>query len=131
MGRDGNTTILVVDDSRIMRNWIKDRCTELDIGRCTYVEAENGLEAFKLVQSRPIDLVLLDWNMPKFSGIDFLKQIRSIDQYKKLPIIMVTSEAAKANIIEALKYGASDYIIKPMDENRFKEKISKFLTQKD
>ncbi|MDR2535973.1 MAG: response regulator [Treponema sp.] len=120
-------TILVVDDSRIMRSLIKNLFTDLDIGHCEYVEAENGEEAFKLVQHRPIDLVFLDWNMPKMLGIDFLKQIRSIPKFKQLPIIMITSEISKANVIEALKHGATDYIIKPIDEKNFREKIGKIL----
>lgn len=122
-------TILVVDDSRIMRNLIKNSFTELGTGHCDYVDAENGAEAFKLVQNRSIDLVFLDWNMPKMSGIEFLKQVRSISQYKKLPIVMVTSEISKANVIEALKNGATDYIIKPIDDKIFKEKILKILKQ--
>jgi two-component system chemotaxis response regulator CheY len=120
-------TVLVVDDSRIMRNLIKNLFTDLDIGHCDYVDAENGEEAFRLVQSRSIDLVFLDWNMPKMLGIDFLKQIRSINTFKNLPIIMVTSELSKANVIEALKNGATDYIIKPIDEKNFREKIMKVL----
>ncbi|MDR2494685.1 MAG: response regulator [Spirochaetaceae bacterium] len=123
-------TLLVVDDSRIMRNLIKNYFTDLDLGHCDFVDADNGEDAFKLVQSRPVDLVFLDWNMPKMSGIDFLKQIRNIDAFKRLPIIMVTSEISKNNVIEALKNGATDYIIKPIDEKLFKEKVIKVLRKK-
>jgi two-component system chemotaxis response regulator CheY len=63
--------------------------------------------------------------MPELSGIDFLRQVRTIDKYKDLPIIMVTSESAKYNVIEALKSGATDYIIKPVNEKIFTEKLSK------
>jgi two-component system chemotaxis response regulator CheY len=69
--------------------------------------------------------VLLDWNMPELSGLDFLKKIRAVEKYKHLPVIMVTSEAARYNVIEALKNGATDYIIKPVNEKNFREKISK------
>ncbi|MDR0525544.1 MAG: response regulator [Spirochaetaceae bacterium] len=120
-------TILVVDDSRIMRGVIKGLFNDLELGHCSYVEAENGEEAFKAIQSHTVDLVFLDWNMPKMLGIDFLKQIRSIPKFKTVPIIMVTSEIGKANVIEALKNGASDYIIKPIDNKIFKEKVSKIL----
>jgi two-component system chemotaxis response regulator CheY len=89
------------------------------------VEAGNGVEALQKLQLQPIDLVLLDWNMPELSGIDFLKQVRAMGEYKNLPIIMVTSEAARYNVIEALKSGATDYIIKPVNEKKFMEKISK------
>ncbi|MDR0562909.1 MAG: response regulator [Spirochaetaceae bacterium] len=123
-------TILVVDDSRIMRGVLKNLFNDLDMGHCSYAEAENGEEAFKVIQSHPVDLVFLDWNMPKMLGIDFLKQIRSIPKFKTTPIIMVTSEIAKANVIEALKSGATDYIIKPIDEKIFKEKVFKALKKR-
>jgi two-component system chemotaxis response regulator CheY len=122
-------TILIADDSRIMRNLIKDYFIKFKIEHCTFIEAENGEDAFKLVQGRSVDLVLLDWNMPKLLGIDFLRLIRKIDRYKNLPIIMITSETAKSNIIDALKAGANDYIIKPIDEDKFKEKITTMLTK--
>jgi two-component system chemotaxis response regulator CheY len=117
-------TVLVVDDSRIMRNIVKNTFSELKIP-CQFLEAANGIEALKQLQSQEVNLVLLDWNMPELSGIDFLKQVRAMDKYKKLPIIMVTSESAKYNVIEALKNGATDYIIKPVNEKMFIEKMSK------
>jgi two-component system chemotaxis response regulator CheY len=117
-------TILVVDDSRIMRNIVKNTFSLLKIP-CQFLEAANGKEALQMLMSHKTDLVLLDWNMPQLSGIDFLKMVRSTEEYKKLPIIMVTSEAARYNVIEALKLGATDYIIKPVNEKNFIEKISK------
>jgi two-component system chemotaxis response regulator CheY len=120
-------TVLVVDDSRIMRNIVKNYFSEQRIP-CQYLEAEDGSTALDILLKEPIDLVLLDWNMPKLSGIDFLKQVRAINKYKKLPIIMVTSESAKYNVIEALKSGATDYIIKPINGKLFAEKISKAMS---
>ena len=118
-------TVMVVDDSRIMRNIVKNTFSELKIP-CQFLEAGNGIEALKMLKEhQTIHLILLDWNMPELSGIDFLKQVRTIDQYKDLPIIMVTSESAKYNVIEALKNGATDYIIKPVNEKIFTEKLSK------
>ncbi|MDR0689845.1 MAG: response regulator [Spirochaetaceae bacterium] len=117
-------TILVVDDSRIMRNIVKNTFSLMKIP-CQFVEAANGRDALQQVLSRKIDLVLLDWNMPQLSGIDFLKAIRAKEEYKNLPVIMVTSEAARYNVIEALKSGATDYIIKPVNEKNFREKLSK------
>jgi two-component system chemotaxis response regulator CheY len=116
--------ILVVDDSRIMRNIVKNTFSQLRIP-CQFIEAGNGKDALKELRSQEIHLVLLDWNMPELSGIDFLKTVRSMEQYKNLPIIMVTSESAKYNVIEALKNGATDYIIKPVNEKTFFEKLSK------
>lgn len=117
-------TVLVVDDSRIMRNIVKNTFASMNIP-CQFLEAGNGKEAFQQLESQQIDLVLLDWNMPELSGLDLLKTVRSMDKYKALPVIMVTSEAARYNVIEALKNGATDYIIKPVNEKNFREKISK------
>ena len=119
-------TVLVVDDSRIMRNIVKNYFNEQKVP-CQYMEAENGSDALSLLMIQNVDLVLLDWNMPKLSGIEFLKQVRAISKYEKLPIVMVTSESAKYNVIEALKTGATDYIIKPINGKMFAEKISKIL----
>ncbi|HNY16934.1 MAG TPA: response regulator [Treponemataceae bacterium] len=117
-------TVLVVDDSRIMRNIVKNTFSSMNIP-CQFVEASNGKQALALLDGQKFDLVLLDWNMPELSGLDFLKTVRANDRYKSLPIIMVTSEAARYNVIEALKNGATDYIIKPVNEKSFREKLSK------
>ena len=118
--------ILVVDDSRIMRNIVKNYFSEQKIP-CQYFEAADGIEALQLIMKYHVDLILLDWNMPKLSGIDFLKRVRSIDLYAKMPIIMVTSETARYSVIGALKAGATDYIIKPINGRLFAEKIAKVL----
>ena len=117
-------TIMVVDDSRIMRNTVKGVFSGVDTP-CTFVEAKDGEEALAMLEAQAIDLILLDWNMPRLSGIDFLKQVRAMEQYKELPIIMVTSEASKINVIEALKNGATDYITKPIKLDLFKSKLAK------
>jgi two-component system chemotaxis response regulator CheY len=115
---------MIVDDSRIMRNTVKGVFTGIE-SYCAFVEARDGEEALSLLQTGNVDLILLDWNMPKLSGIDFLKQVRTMDKYKNLPIIMVTSESAKFNVIEALKNGATDYITKPIKLDLFKQKLAK------
>jgi two-component system chemotaxis response regulator CheY len=114
--------VLVVDDSRIMRNIVKNTFLGMKIP-CEFVEASDGNEALQKLLTQKIHLVLLDWNMPKLSGIDFLKKVRNIEQYKDLPIIMVTSESAKYNVIDAIDAGATDYIIKPINEKIFSQKI--------
>ncbi|MDR3335155.1 MAG: response regulator [Treponema sp.] len=119
-------TVLIVDDSQIMRSTVKACFSNVQIP-CRYVEAKNGMEALESLEKEKVDVVLLDWNMPILSGIDFLRRVRGIEKYKKLPIIMVTSEGARYNVIEALKAGATDYIIKPITEKNFKEKIFKFF----
>ena len=119
-------TILVVDDSRIMRNIIKNIFTDLKI-HCQYLEAGNGVEAFKLLEANKVNLVFLDWNMPEMDGLEFLKKVRAMPDYKTLPIIMITSEAAKYNIVGAIKAGATDYIVKPINEKVFREKMMELV----
>jgi len=117
-------TILIVDDSQIMRNTMKSVFAKMRIA-CEVVEANDGAEALAQLAQEPVELVLLDWNMPKLSGLDFLKQVRSEEKYKSLPIIMVTSKTARANVIEAIQNGATDYITKPINNDLFIEKLAR------
>ena len=119
-------TILVVDDSRIMRNIVKNTFASLKIP-CEYLEAEDGKKAFQLLETNNVSLVFLDWNMPEMDGMEFLRKVRRMPDYRDLPIVMVTSEAAKYNVVEALQNGATDYIVKPVREKIFMEKISELL----
>ena len=121
--------ILVVDDSRIMRNIVKNTLKAMYNIEEGFVEASNGEEAWSILQSSQIDLVLLDWNMPLLNGIDLLRRLRANDKFKSLPIIMVTSEAAKYNVVEAVKAGINDYLIKPVTEKNLYEKVRKYLVQ--
>jgi two-component system chemotaxis response regulator CheY len=114
--------VLVVDDSRIMRNIVKNTFDTLKIP-CAFFEASNGKDALKSLIENKISIVFLDWNMPEMDGLEFLKAVRKTPSYESLPIIMVTSESAKYNVIEALENGATDYIIKPVHENIFREKV--------
>ena len=116
-------TILIVDDNLVMRNIVRNAFEQLKIP-CKYLEADSGKKAFQMLEANRVDLVLLDWNMPEMDGIEFLKKVRAIPLYKDLPIVMVTSEAAKYMVIEALQCGATNYIVKPFKEKLFIEKIS-------
>jgi two-component system chemotaxis response regulator CheY len=120
--------VLIVDDSRYMRRVVQGYFTGMELD-CTYLEASNGKDALEQLEKGPVDLVMLDWNMPRMSGIEFLKTVRAMEQYKKLPIIMVTSESAKLNVIEAFKEGVTAYLVKPIDEKVFREKISGILSR--
>ena len=119
-------TVLVVDDSRIIRNIVKNTFTELKIP-CHFLEAENGKKALQLLETNKINLIFLDWNMPEMDGMQFLKRARAMPDYKDLPIIMVTSEAAKYSVVEALQNGATDYIVKPIQAKAFKEKVTELF----
>jgi two-component system chemotaxis response regulator CheY len=76
---------------------------------------------------KQISLVLLDWNMPKVDGLHFLKVIRSLPEYAALPVVMVTSEAARYHVVEALQAGANDYLVKPINKSLFLKKIAAYL----
>ena len=116
-------TVLVVDDSRIMRNIVKNTFSELKIP-CQFLEAKNGKKAYHLLETNPVSLILLDWNMPEMDGMEFLQKVRAMPDYQKLPIVMVTSESAKYSVVEALQNGATDYIIKPIREKILLDKLA-------
>jgi len=114
--------VLLVDDSVTMRRIQKTQIGTLGI--TDIIEAGDGQEALtKLKSSMPIDLVLLDWNMPVMDGITFLKTVRADAAYKDVKIIMCTSESEKSRVVEALKSGANNYIIKPFTPEALKEKL--------
>jgi len=119
-------TVLVVDDSRIMRKIVRNTFAELKIP-CQYLEASDGKKALQVLETNRLNLVFLDWNMPEMDGLEFLKKVRAMPDHKELPIVMVTSEAAKYNVVEALQHGATDYIIKPIHEKVFMEKVSEIV----
>ena len=119
--------ILVVDDSSTMRRIITNVVLQLGYKNNNIMEAENGERAWELLNNEEIDLVLTDWNMPVMSGLDLVKNIRGADSFKKLPIIMITTEGGKAEVITALKAGVNNYIVKPFNAATLKSKLSSVL----
>lgn len=114
--------ILLVDDSATMRRIQRTQLSNL--GMTDMVEAANGEEALEvLAASHPVDIVLLDWNMPVMDGLTFLKKVRSNSSYSGVKIIMCTSESEKKKVIEAMKEGATNYIVKPFTPESLKEKL--------
>ncbi len=114
--------ILIVDDSATMRRIIK---TQLEgMGIDPILESSNGEEAMGTLQGNmPVDIIILDWNMPVMDGITFLKKVRADGIYKNVKIIMCTSESEKTRVVEALKEGANNYIVKPFTPESLKEKL--------
>ncbi len=121
--------ILVVDDSRIMRSIIKNSIKSKNIADEDIYDAEDGEAAIKIMDSVDIGILLVDWNMPKLNGLDLVKKVRAMEKYKEIPIVMITSEAAKYNVMEALKAGVSDYIVKPISGSTLESKLSKYIQQ--
>lgn len=114
--------ILLVDDSVTMRRIQKTQLTNLGVK--DIVEAGDGNEAYSVLKNNmPVDIILLDWNMPVMDGLTFLKKVRSEAAFSAVKIIMCTSESEKAKVVEALKAGANNYIIKPFTPEALKEKL--------
>ena len=117
--------ILVVDDFPTMRRIIKNLLKQL--GFQHMLEAEDGLNALNLMKEETFDFVVTDWNMPKMTGIELLRNIRSDDNFKVIPVLMVTAEADKENILEAIQAGVNNYIVKPFTADTLKDKIEKIF----
>ena len=119
--------ILVVDDSKAMRNVVMRAVKAAGRADLTFEEAGNGVEALRAIRTSPPDLVLTDWNMPEMSGVEFARAVRANDATKAVPILMVTTNAAEGDIVEALKAGVSNYVVKPFTPATIKEKIEAVL----
>ncbi len=117
--------ILVVDDFATMRRIVKNILKQL--GYTNFVEAQDGREALKILKSQSIDFIVSDWNMPNMTGLELLKAVRADDEIKDIPFLMVTAEALKENIVEAVKAGVSNYIVKPFTAETLKGKIEKIF----
>ena len=122
---DKNLRFLVVDDFSTMRRIVRNLLKE--IGFLNVEEAEDGAVALQRLQSGGIDFVISDWNMPNMDGLALLRQIRGSDALKTLPVLMVTAEAKKENIIAAAQAGASGYVVKPFTAATLDEKLNKIL----
>ena len=121
--------ILLVDDSRTMRNIQKKVLTAL--GEVNFAEAADGVEALAVIAAQPagFDLILVDWNMPNMDGLQMLQSIRADANtaISKLPVLMVTAEAKKENIIAAAQAGANGYVVKPFTAATLDEKLGKIF----
>jgi len=117
--------LLVVDDSSTMRRIIKN--TLMRVGYNDVIEAEHGIDALAKLKENKVDLILTDWNMPEMDGLTFVKSVRGSDSFKHIPIIMVTTESAKEEVVEALKNGVNNYVVKPFTPESLKEKVSKVV----
>jgi two-component system chemotaxis response regulator CheY len=122
---DDKTRFLVVDDFSTMRRILRNLLKEL--GYTNVDEAEDGVAALHKLESQPYDFVISDWNMPNMDGLTLLRKIRSSDKLKHLPVLMVTAEAKKENIIAAAQAGASGYIVKPFTAAVLAEKIDRIF----
>jgi two-component system chemotaxis response regulator CheY len=125
MPADPNIKILVVDDMSTMRRIVKNIMKQL--GFANVEEAENGEEALIKLRADSFGFIISDWNMPVMTGIQLLRAVRADDKLKNIPLLMVTAEAQKENLIEAIQAGVSNYIVKPFTAEVLQEKMNKIF----
>ncbi len=120
-----NMKILIVDDFSTMRRIIKNLLR--DLGYTNMAEADDGITALPMLQNSNYDFLVTDWNMPGMQGIDLLKAVRNDPKLAGLPVLMVTAESKRDQIVEAAQAGVNGYIVKPFTAATLKEKIDKIF----
>jgi len=122
---DKNMKILIVDDFSTMRRIIRNILKQLEFTNVE--EADDGDVAFEKLKEADYDLLITDWNMPNMSGLDLLKEIRANEKLEDLKILLVSAEAEKENIIQAVQAGANEYVVKPFTADVLGQKINKIF----
>jgi len=122
---DKNMKILIVDDFSTMRRIIKNLMR--DLGYANTHEADDGTTALPMLKSGAFDFLITDWNMPGMQGIDLLRAVRADPQLTNLPVLLVTAEARREQIVTAAEAGVNGYIVKPFTAQTLKEKIDKIF----
>ncbi len=122
---DKDMKILIVDDFSTMRRIIKNLLRDLGFNNTS--EADDGNTALPMLQSGDFDFLVTDWNMPGMEGIDLLKAVRADEKLANLPVLLVTAEAKKEQIVEAAQAGVNGYVVKPFNAATLKEKIEKIF----
>ena len=117
--------VLTVDDSATMRRIIKNQLKQSGVEDVD--EASNGREALMLLDRRQYDLLITDWNMPEMCGLDLVMEVRRTEAIKSIPILMITTVSAKEDIVNALKAGVSNYVVKPFDAATLQAKVTQLV----
>jgi len=126
-GLNKNMKILVVDDFSTMRRIVRNLLVELGFSGNLIQEADDGEAAIAMLKSQPFDMVVTDWNMPNMTGIDLLRAIRAEPTLKTMPVLMVTAENNRDQIIAAAQAGVNGYIVKPFTAVTLQEKLTKIF----
>jgi len=124
---DPGMKILVVDDFSAMRRILKNVLGQ--IGLTNIIEADDGTTALDVLKDNKVDLIVSDWTMPKMSGLDLLKTVRSNESTKDTPFLMVTASSQKDDVLEAVQAGVSNYIVKPFTADTVKEKLARIFKE--
>jgi two-component system chemotaxis response regulator CheY len=119
---------LVVDDFGTMRRIISGLIKEL--GAENIIEAEDGVEALSKLGRNAVDFIISDWNMPKMTGLELLKAVRADERHSRIPVLLITAEAKKENIVDAVRAGADGYIVKPFTSSVLGEKIKTIINRR-
>jgi len=119
--------VLIVDDSSVMRKIVGRSLRQAGLEVLDILEASNGSEALSLARENSLDLILSDINMPLMDGLEFVRQLRSIEAAQRIPVVMITTEAGEGRVVQALSLGASGYIRKPFTPEQIKERVIPLL----
>lgn len=119
--------ILVVDDQQPMRKTIGYILRQAGMKNLLF--AEDGESAWKIINHDPVDLLLLDWNMPRMSGLELLERVRRSEEYGKLPVLMITAEASEEHVLTAINAGVTNYIVKPFAPDTLVKKMREAIEQ--
>jgi len=122
-------TFLVVDDFSTMRRIVVGLLRQCGASRV--LEAEDGVEALRIIEGNPVDVVVSDWNMPHMTGLELLKALRATPKFARMPFLLITAEGKKENIVEAAQAGADGYIVKPFTQDTLQEKLTRILVKYD
>jgi len=120
-------TFLVVDDFSTMRRIVVGLLRQCGVSRI--LEAEDGVQALRIIERNHIDFVVSDWNMPNMTGLQLLKALRATPKLSRMPVLLITAEGKKENIVEAAQAGADGYIVKPFSQDTLREKLTRILVK--
>lgn len=122
-----NLKVIVVDDSSTMRKIISNVLQQCGLSSDYITEAVDGMDAYGKIKTNTYNLILTDWNMPKMNGLTLVQNVRKLPKYKTVPIIMITTEGGRDEVVEALKNGINNYIVKPFNAETLKAKLDPIL----
>ncbi|MGA2201269.1 MAG: response regulator [Terriglobales bacterium] len=126
----GKIRALIVDDSSVMRKIVERSLRQAGVDLEKVVEASNGAEALAALQDNVVDLILCDINMPVMDGLEFVRQVATVESAKGVPIVMITTEGSESHVVQALSAGARGYIRKPFTPDQVKEHVLSLLGKK-
>jgi two-component system chemotaxis response regulator CheY len=114
---------LIVDDSSVMRKIVERSLRQAGLNLSSVSEAGNGAEALGILDTNPVDLILSDINMPVMDGLEFVRQLQTVEKLRGIPVVMITTEGSESNVVQALSLGAKGYIRKPFTPDQVKEHV--------